>query len=95
LNTNAKVQSGYIILLKGKKYVTFDLLLSAFASSDKHPSSYRSTLWRYLTVSKKIKSVKLGNMIVYLVDDIKSDVELIDRLGSPEILLKVILENEQ
>ena len=33
-------------------------------------------------------------MIVYSIDDIKGDVELISRLESPEVLLKIISENE-
>ena len=95
MKTNHKPPPSFIILHKGNKYITFELLLYAYTSLDKHTSSCRTTLWRYLSENKNIKSVKLNNMLVYSLSDVRSDVELIRRLANPEALLKLITENEQ
>lgn len=70
----------YFYLVNNKKYIDFHTLLYIYGEPDNELFE-RSNLWRYLKRSK-IRRVLIGNKMVYLLDDIFSDTELVDKMAN-------------
>lgn len=81
----------YFYLISNKKYIDFHMLLYIY-SKPENILFERSNLWRYLKKSK-IKKMLIGNRKVYLLDDIFSDTELIDKMQNIAVLADVFKED--
>lgn len=83
------MQPIYIIIFHGHKYIDFNTILYLINDSDK---DNRATLWRYLKSNKKVRSVKIKNQKIYLLDDMLSDSYLIGKMQNIQALANA-LEN--
>lgn len=80
-------QPVYLFLVNGKKYIDFKMLLLLYANPSKNPLYDRSTLYRYINnhikkVNNKsgIGTIMIGNKRLFLLDDIFSDIVLLERM---------------
>jgi len=74
------VQPIYILIYKGHKYIDFNTILYLLNSPDNHNKDNRATLWRYLRSNKRIKSAKIKNQKIYLLDDLLGDSFLVGKM---------------
>ncbi|HOZ14231.1 MAG TPA: hypothetical protein PK784_05545 [Tenuifilaceae bacterium] len=77
----------YIIIFNGHKYIDFNTILYLLSSLDK---DNRSTLWRYLKNNRRIKSAKIKNQKIYLIDDLLSDSFLIGKMQNIQALANAL-----
>lgn len=85
-------QTIYIIIFQGHKYIDFITLLSLLSSPDNQNKDNRATLWRYLRGNKRIKSAKIKNQKIYLIDDLLSDSFLIGKMLNIEALASALAD---
>ena len=84
------VQPIYFIVYKNEKYLDFSTLLYLYTNTDKSPSSKRATLWRHLKKNKKIKKVKILNKIIYPLEDLLDDTQLLSNMDNIIELLPIV-----
>ena len=81
------MQPVYIIILNGQRYIDFNTILYLLNSSDK---DNRATLWRYLKNNKRVRSTKIKNQRIYVIDDLLSDSVLIGKMQNIQALASAL-----
>ena len=84
------VQPIYFIVYKNEKYLDFSTLLYLYTNTDKSPNSKRTTLWRHLNKNKKIKKIKIHNKIIYPLDNLLDDTNLLSNMDNIIALLPIV-----
>ena len=85
-----RVQPIYIITLNNQRYIDFNTILNLLSSPDNQNKDNRATLWRYLKSNKRIKSAKIKNQKIYLIDDLLSDSFLIGKMQNIQALANAL-----
>lgn len=85
-------QTIYIIIFQGHKYIDFNTILNLLSSPDNQNKDNRATLWRYLKSNKKIRSAKIKNQRIYVLDDLLSDSILIGRMQNIQALANALAD---
>ena len=84
-------QPFYFYLIENKKYIDFQTFLLIYSQPDNILFD-RSNLWRYLK-NCKVTTKLIGNKKVYLLDDIFSDIYLIERMQNITVLAEALDAN--
>jgi len=76
---------------KQEKFIDFSSLLYVCSPKDKE-STMRSKVWRHV-IRKKYNTVNYCNKILYPLNQILNDTELIEMMSRPEELLAALKED--